>query len=62
MVLGGLARPDLGCRLTAVELTSRLLAHKKFAMAFVQAGGIDQLLSLSEGDQVRPLPMKTRST
>ncbi len=52
LVLQGLQRPELGCRLAAIELTSRLLAHKKFAMTFVQeAAGVDRLVALSEGEQ-----------
>ena len=52
LVLQGLQRTDLSCRLAAIELTSRLLAHKKFAMCFVQdAAGVDKLVELSEGEQ-----------
>lgn len=52
IVLQGLQRTDPSCRLAAIELTSRLLAHKKFAMCFVQdAAGVDKLVELSEGEQ-----------
>lgn len=52
IVLRGLERGEPGCLLAAIELTSRLLAHKKFAMTFVQeAAGVEHLITLSEGPQ-----------
>lgn len=56
VVTQGLERPDLWCRLAAVELVSRLLAHKKFAMAFVQqARGVETIVALSVSPQAYQL-------
>jgi len=48
-----LKHKDLGVLFFALEYVSRLLAHKKVALAFVQGGGVEVLLRITKYDQVR---------
>jgi len=53
LVMSLLKHKDLGVLFFALEYVSRLLAHKKVALAFVQGGGVEVLLRITKYDQVR---------
>ena len=52
LIMSLLRHKELGVLFCALEYVSRLLAHKKVALAFVQGGGVEVLLEITRYEQV----------
>lgn len=55
LIMKILKREEIEIKFYAIECVSKLLAHKKFSMTFVQAGGVEVLLKLTDSPQVSDL-------